>query len=406
MTKRRSLGLVMMVLGGIVLFAPILVGVWVIALLGVVLIAAGLVAIAQVLRDTDRTEGFSHYLAGVLTIVLGLVLFLSPRVALSAVVLAITVGLLIDGGAKIYFAFKTSGGDRRWKLFNGLVSIALGFIVWVFITADLGIIAIGLVLGGWLLVEGWTMFFIPDRSFESPHEETDLRIHPDEKLGLEPSDSVRKMRESVLETEKGEAADNLVFCLRFLLLFFLIHLLRTDAQWSFIGLISPFSAVIGDAVMAIIVGVAVILPLRVFVRKVTRPLERSSWRRLDALSAGSEEPTYAELALTLLARVPDASCIKTQVRALLAQLSSLVDHAGRVAGYRLVYRDQFDLGIQLVLQFRELGVGRVAGDHESSRRSVAKTRSRRRRGTCSRERHSEGKGIRRRDRERIADRRF
>ena len=297
LTKRRSLGLVMMVLGALVVLAPIVVGVWVIALLGMVLIAAGLVQIVRVARDTDQTEEASHYLAAVLAIVLGLILFLSPRVALSAIVLAITVGLLIDGGAKIYFAFKTSGSERRWKLFNALVSIVLAIVVWVFITADLGMIAIGLVLGGWLLVEGWTMFFIPDRSFESPREETDLRIHPDEKLGLEPSDIIKDVRESVLETEKGEAADNLVFCIRFLLLFFFIHLLRTDAQWSFIGLISPFSAVIGDAVMAIIVGVAVILPVRVFTRKITRPLERGSWHRLEALAQRSEEPTYLELAL-------------------------------------------------------------------------------------------------------------
>ena len=101
MTKRRSLGLVMMVLGENVLFAPILVGVWVIALLGVVLIAAGLVAIAARFYATPIEPRISHYLAGVLTIVLGLVLFLSPRVALSAVVLAITVGLLIDGEQQV-----------------------------------------------------------------------------------------------------------------------------------------------------------------------------------------------------------------------------------------------------------------------------------------------------------------
>ncbi|HKP67959.1 MAG TPA: DUF308 domain-containing protein [Pyrinomonadaceae bacterium] len=297
LTKRRSLGLIMMVLGGLVIFAPIIVGVWVIALLGVVLIAAGLVEIVQVARDTEKTEGFAHYTAGVLTIVLGLVLFLSPRVALSAIVLAITVGLLIDGGVKLYVAFKKSGSDRRWKLFNGVVSILLGIIVWVFITADLGMVAIGLVLGGWLLVEGWTMFFIPDKSFQSPGDESDLRIHPDEKLRLEPSDLVKEVRESVLESEKTEAAENLVFCLKVLLVFFLVHLLRTSADWSFIGFISPFSAVIGDAIMAIIIGVAVILPIRVFVRKLTRPLERTFWKRLDSLSQRSEEPTYAESAL-------------------------------------------------------------------------------------------------------------
>ena len=297
LTKRRSLGLIMMILGALVIFAPVVVGVWVIALLGVVLLAAGLVEIVQVARDTDKKEGYTHYLAGVLTIVLGLVLFLSPRVALSAIVLAITAGLLIDGGVKVYFAFKSSGSERRWKLFNGLVSIALGVIVWVFITADLGMLAVGFVLGGWLLVEGWTMFFIPDQSFGAVDEETDLRIHPDSKLGLEPSDIVKEVRESVLETEKAEAAGNLFFCLKVLLVFFLVHLLRTSSDWSFIGFISPFSAIIGDAVMAIIIGVAVILPIRVFVRKITRPLERTSWLRLEALGKNSEEPTYAETAL-------------------------------------------------------------------------------------------------------------
>ena len=297
LTKRRSLGLIMMVLGALVVLAPVVVGVWVIALLGTVLIAAGLVEIVQVARDTDRKEGYTHYLAGILTIVLGLVLFLSPRVALSAIVFAITVGLLIDGGVKIYFAFKNSGSERRWKLFNGIISVALGIVVWVFITADLGMLAVGFVLGGWLLVEGWTMFFIPDQSFVAVDEETDLRVHPDSKLGLEPSDVVKEVRESVLETEKGEAADNLLFCLKVLLVFFLIHLLRTDADWSFIGFISPFSAIIGDAVMAIIIGVAVILPVRVFIRKLTRPLERTFWLRLEALGKKSEEPTYAESAL-------------------------------------------------------------------------------------------------------------
>ena len=287
----------MMVLGGLVIFAPVVVGVWVIALLGVVLIGAGLVEIVQVARDTDRKEGYTHYLAGVLTIVLGLVLFLSPRVALSAIVLAITVGLLIDGATKIYFALKTHGSERRWKLFNGSVSIALGIVVWIFITADLGMIAIGFVLGGWLLVEGWTMFFIPDRSFETPHEETDLRIHPDEKLHLKPSNLVKEIRESLLETEKTEATGNLVFCLKILLVFFLVHLLRTDSQWSIIGFISPFSAVVGDAIMAIIIGVALVLPIRVLVRKITRPLERTFWRRLDELVERGEEPTYLETAL-------------------------------------------------------------------------------------------------------------
>ena len=49
--------------------------------------------------------------------------------------------------------------------------------------------------------------------------------------------------------------------------------------------------------MALILGVMVILPIRLLVRKLTRPLERVFWRRLDAISTTGEEPTFAELGL-------------------------------------------------------------------------------------------------------------
>jgi hypothetical protein len=55
-----------------------------------------------------------------------------------------------------------------------------------------------------------------------------------------------------------------------LLIFFAIHVLRTDAKWSFIGFISPFAAVIGDTIVALVIAIALLLPLRLFWRKLTR----------------------------------------------------------------------------------------------------------------------------------------
>ena len=294
-TKRRALGFVLMVLGMVVLFMPIFVGGWVIALLGIVLLGAGLVQIVNVVRSPESVDSFLDHIAGVVFILLGLLLFLSPHMALAAIVAIITIALLIDGGAKIYFAFKIPPGtERRWKLFNGLVTFALGMLIWFFITANLGIIAVGMILGTRLLVEGWTMFFLPDKGFAPPDEDPDLRDHPDAKLGLEPSDLIKEMREKLRQTEAAEATDNLFFCIKILLVFFVIHLLRTDAQWSFIGFISPFSAIIGDGVMALILGVFLILPLRVLARKFTRPIERGAWRHLDKLAAAGEEPSYVD----------------------------------------------------------------------------------------------------------------
>jgi len=293
-TTRSGLGLVIIALGAFVLFSPIFIGEWVIGILGVALIAAGLFQFFQLLRSADETSSWMAYLAGVVTILLGLLLFLSPHMALSAVLICLTLAILIDGGTKIYSSFKLSGSDRRWMLFNGLFSIGLGALIWFFVSANLGLIAIGVVLGMRLLIEGWTMVFMPEKGLTDQDEEPDLRMHPDGKLGLEGSEQIKEMHEALLATEKAETTSNIVVCLSILGVFFVIHVLRTDARWSFIGFISPFSAVIGDAVMALVIGVVVVLPVGLFWRKLTRPLERVLWKRFLSLKESRKDPTIPE----------------------------------------------------------------------------------------------------------------
>ena len=280
--------------GLFVLLAPVFVGVWILALLGIVLIAAGLFQLVVTFRDRDESTSLLSYLPGGVTILLGFVLFVSPYLLLSGLLIAVVLFLLVDGGIKIFRAFKQAGQDRWWNLFNGLFNIALAFLVWYFITADLGLVAIGLVLGLRLLVEGWTMFFLPEKGLEPPELEPDLRYHPDARLALEPSETVREMQESIVAREEAASGQNVVWCLSFLAIFFAIHVLRTDATWSFIGLISPFAAVVGDAVVALVLGIILVIPWRLLFRKLTRPLERTAWRRFDRLQADGATPTPAE----------------------------------------------------------------------------------------------------------------
>src|ERR1044072_9211225 len=203
LTKRRALGLGVMGAGLFVLLAPVFVGVWILALLGIVLIAAGLFQLVVTFRDRDESTSLLSYLPGGVTILLGFVLFVSPYLLLSGLLIAVVLFLLVDGGIKIFRAFKQAGQDRWWNLFNGLFNIALAFLVWYFITADLGLVAIGLVLVLRRLVEGWTMFFLPEKGLEPPELEPDLRYHPDARLALEPSETVREMQESIVSREGG-----------------------------------------------------------------------------------------------------------------------------------------------------------------------------------------------------------
>jgi uncharacterized membrane protein HdeD (DUF308 family) len=294
LTKRRVLGIGVMVAGLILLLMPVFVGAWIIALLGILLIGAGLFKFVETLRSPDYRGTLFAYLGGVVSTLLGIVLFLSPRLVLSGLLIAIILFLLIDGGIKVFAAYKETGPERWWDLFNGLFTVFLAFLVWFFIRANLGLLAFGLVLGLRLLVEGWTMFFLPERSLEPADTQTDTTRHPDSRLRLEPSQLIKEMQDSILAGRAVKGSQNMVWCLTLLAIFFVIHVLRTDAHWNFIGFISPFTALVGDAAVALILGLVLLLPLRLLFRKLTRPMERTAWRRFEVLRASGKEPVFSE----------------------------------------------------------------------------------------------------------------
>ena len=286
-----------MVAGLIILLMPVFLGSWIIALLGIVLVGAGLFEFIETLRSRGQSQTIYSYLAGVVTTLLGIVLFVSPRLVLSGLLIAVILFLLFDGATKTFTAYKEKGPERWWHVFNGLFTLFLAFLVWFFVRAHLGLIAFGLVLGLRLLVEGWTMFFVPEKGLDTGETQVDTTRHPDTRLRLEPSDLIKEMQDSILVTNDVKAGQNIVWCVTLLAILFAIHVLRTDAHWNFIGFISPFTAAVGDAAVALILALVLLLPLRLLFRKFTRGIERTAWRRFEVLHARGTEPTVGERAL-------------------------------------------------------------------------------------------------------------
>ena len=296
--KHRGLGLVTMLLGVGVLFAPIVMGAWIIALLGIVFLGAGLLEFIHVLRSPDRFASFAPYITGAICVLIGCILFVSPTMALFGVLVILMLALWADGAVRVYSGFRLYGSERWWSLLNGAFTIFLGLLIILLFSANLGFAAIGIVLGLWLTFEGWTMMLMPERgTFTGEEGEDDPRIHPDFRLGLEPSDVIKEIQEPLLGNDEIETSYNAIFALKFIALFFVIHLLRTDAEWSFIGLISPFAAVIGDTVVALILGLTVLFPLRLLFRKLLRPVERAAWYRFIHLRDIGDDPTILERGL-------------------------------------------------------------------------------------------------------------
>nr|HMQ55116.1 metallophosphoesterase [Anaerolineae bacterium] len=133
--------------------------------------------------------------------------------------------------------------------------------------------------------------------FEPGHFTPDPRQHPDARLGLQPSDTIKQMRDALQQSDTLNSYKNIVWCLSLLVIFFAIHVLRTGVQWTFVGLIAPFVAVLGDALTALLLGIVLLLPLRLLWRAVSRPMERVAWHRFDQLNEQVQEPTPGERVL-------------------------------------------------------------------------------------------------------------
>ncbi len=294
LTKRRISGLGLMAGGGIVLFSPILIGEWTLALLGGVFLVVGAAFFVQALGQAETYSTVVSYVTGLVSVLLGILLFLSPRTVLSGLFLGITLFLLIDGGVKIYAAAKKSGRDRRWGIFNGSFVVVLAILVRIIFSAELGLVAVGIVLGTWLIVQGWTLFFTPEQGLIPADEVRNPRTHPDRYLGLEPGDDLQKVNEEILANDRSVTRQDIYWSTTVLGILFASHFVRAPLKWSVFGIISPFVAVAGDAAAALLLGIVLILPFRLLWRKLTRPFERAAWRRLRSLPEELEEPSIAE----------------------------------------------------------------------------------------------------------------
>ena len=124
---------------------------------------------------------------------------------------------------------------------------------------------------------------LADARFAGPHpEDVDTaktaNIHPDLKLGLPEHEllgTVGKLRSASVAVAATVEAHWLLVLGAVL---FAIHLGRMQSTDTWLGLMSPFVATAGDALMAIALGAFLVLPLRLGWRRLTRPLERKAWQ--------------------------------------------------------------------------------------------------------------------------------
>lgn len=145
--KMTLFGVLAIILGLLTIVMPALVGTSVLVILGVLVLAAGIVRIIWAFGSGTVGRGIVMFAIGVLTALCGVSLIANPLFASGVLSVFLAVYLVVDGLVEIVAGLKRKPSSGwGWLLFGGIVSILLGVMLWKQFPLS-GVWAIGVLLG-------------------------------------------------------------------------------------------------------------------------------------------------------------------------------------------------------------------------------------------------------------------
>lgn len=262
------------------LVAPFATGRWSLQFLGLFPLVVGITDLRTVVTDPQRRTSPAAYVTGVLAIAAALLLYLSPMMLLGGLVISLLAFFAFDGIWKIGQAIvgKPANTPRTVSALNGASNLCIALIGWVLWRTMGGPAAIGVAIAGYTATAGWRLLLAPESVQREAEPAAEISVHPDAKLGLGEQALFGRIGER-LSASRAEVWQAEIYWMSVVgAVLLAIHLGRMQSADTWLGLISPFVATAGDVIMAIALGMLVVLPLRLFWRRLTRPLERKAWQ--------------------------------------------------------------------------------------------------------------------------------
>src|SRR6516165_5208313 len=127
--RKRIAGILLMVLGGLALSAPLSAGRWSLAVLGIPLILLSVVEDYAAFASPRRAEA-SMYVPSLLAMLAGNVLLLSSAFVLNGLLILLITILGIDGLNKILTGWRGPYSTRVPLIVNGLIDFACAVLLW------------------------------------------------------------------------------------------------------------------------------------------------------------------------------------------------------------------------------------------------------------------------------------
>jgi len=148
------LGVVLILLGALSIYAPQQSGMTVGVLVGIFLVVSGLFRTFFFWVATSLGSAILRFVMGLLAVLAGTMMIADPALGLQAVTLVAIAYLVVDGATQILFSLRLPPGvGGFWILLGGVLSVVLGIMVWRELPFS-GDQAIGILIGAKLIIDG------------------------------------------------------------------------------------------------------------------------------------------------------------------------------------------------------------------------------------------------------------
>ncbi len=240
--------------------------------LGALLVLAAFLEAAHGFRRATAAGQQEAWAGAVITLGMGLLLINSPFLASSALLLFLSGWFALAALRSFVAAWRLSDPHR-----TRLGAIGRGL-------ADLLAAAAFLLVRGamleWLLAAAVAMHILQTaweirRSTIVTSCESGNAVL--ETLGLAHSAELQTVARDMTNQELSRTGIDRGWILGFIATMFAIHIGRMGFDRSMLGIVSPVVAVVGDVLVALLLAFAIVIPISMTWRRLTRPIERRMW---------------------------------------------------------------------------------------------------------------------------------
>lgn len=148
--------LLFIVLGMLAIIEPALAGLAVSRLVGWLLVFGGVSYLIGAFKGGGAKQVGFHILVGLAYLIGGFYCLMHPLLAIGSLTLLLAAVILVGGVLEIISYFRLKGENASgWMLFNGIIALLLGGMIW-FHWPSSSVWAIGILVGTTLLMTGMT----------------------------------------------------------------------------------------------------------------------------------------------------------------------------------------------------------------------------------------------------------